>query len=477
MPHRLKQFLLCVSLLAVLAQAVNLCIVLGHESAGRPAYHMYDTESYLINAQAWRDGVPFSPAFRERVLLPALIAWCKEMGLPEWSILWLPVLFQGCVVYALGWLAYFISRRAVVAVTTSILCVIYPSFYQYVPLLGTDALGTQFLVLGIVMVLYWAEDKRMFWGFLSAGLWGLAQITRPTFFPVALIMPFLLHSFWESRKGRWVVGVFASSLLIIPLYLAGTNYLTYGVFRPTLTAPEVLSRSVVPKINALKRNSEVPGSLSKYWEQERDQKAYWSEDWQTLGLYEAGLKDRSDFRNAYQRLMESSQAYIKTNRNWFWRGALIPYYHLYLNQPPRYAAWDVSATNLNNQQLWFLRFDKMLVIFSLFGFIRLARFNPFMSIFWIGLCAIMLVPLVIFMWMPAATRLPVDAISLPLIAWALCDYKAWGGFLFWSVAGWLPWHIGLTTAAGPGVVLLLAILAYACWIFPKPSGLMLPVFS
>jgi hypothetical protein len=473
MPNRLRYFLMALAALAVMAHGIHLAFVVSQGDSPRPAYFMYDSGSYIGDAQALLKGIPLSPAFQDRPMLAILIAISTKLGMPLWTALAVPVVLQGFLVYAMGFIGHFCSSRTSAASIATILAAIYPNFYYTIPLLGTDALGAQFMVLAIGAGLMWRKTLRWKWGAISGTLWLCAQISRPTFAPIVLLMPLLLWPLLWQRPLRRQLAIFALLLVAYPLALSTKNFGLYSIFSPNLTKPEMLSRCVVPKINTMKRHAEQPGPISEYWVDERDRKAVSDPDWISLGLYKTGKRDRNDFAATYKRLIHRMEEYIRLNPGWFSKAAHVTYFSLFLTHPPAYSPLSLrSPPPLWNQ--WGLRIDKLFLLFVPLGFCILLRRFPSLGLLWGALFTMMLAPLVVFMWLFPSTRLPVDALAIPLAALALSELRVWGLLAGWTLVGWLPLKLGISPPIWTGTSYILCCAA--CYLgggkdFQRPWAL------
>ena len=462
LPSPLRLCLLALALVAVLSHSLHAWHLINRPMSGPPAFHMYDTLSYLGDARALQAGEPMSPAFQDRPLLPCLIAFFSTFHLPVWTVLFVPILLQGFLVYAIGFIAFFMSGRAAVAGLAACLTAIYPNFYCSIPQLGTDAMGTQFMMLAIAAGLRWRNDSRRIWGFLCGLLWLCAQATRPTFMPIAALMPFLLWPLWQDKNRRKSLVLFMAFLTLFPLGLSVKNEILYGVPSANLTRPEMLSRCLVAKINTMKRHFENPAPLSKYWEEERDCLAFQDVDWAALKLYHPGNRDRGEFSQTYARLVNRMNEHVRQDSRWLWRGAHIPYYTLFLSRPPSFSPVQTDAPPAFWQS-WGLRLDKVFLLFFLMGMPILLRRIPSIGILWGGLLFLMLAPLVVFMWLAPATRLPVDALAIPVAALALSSLRSWTLLGAWALISWLPCKLGLMPFPWCAGVGLAAITASFFW--------------
>ncbi len=472
LPSPLRHFLLALALAAVLAHAFHAWQVINRPMSGPPAFHMYDTLSYLGDARALRAGEPMSPAFQDRPLLPGLISLSAKLNLPVWTALIVPVFLQGFLVYAIGFIAFFMSGRVTAAGLAALLTVFYPNFYCSVPQLGTDAMGTQFMMLAIAAGMKWRVDSRKTWGFLSGFLWLCAQATRPTFMPIAILMPFLLWPLWQDKSRRISLILFMAFLTLFPLGLSIKNGVIYGIPSANLTRPEMLSRCLVAKLNTMKRHSENPGPLSKYWEEERDILAVQDADWAALKLYHPGKRDRGEFSKTYVRLVHRMNEHVQHDSKWLWKGAHIPYYSLFLSRPPSFNPVPTD-TPPALWQSWGLRLDKVFLLFALMGIPIVLRRLPSIGLLWGGLLFLMLAPLVVFMWLAPATRLPVDALAIPLAALALSNPRAWTLLTAWALIGWLPYKLDLLPFPWCAAIWLAALSAAFFWTGATciPTGL------
>lgn len=462
LPSSLRLCLLALALASVLCHSFHAWHIISRPTSGPPAFHMYDTLSYLGDARALQAGEPMSPAFQDRPLLPSLIALFSRLNLPVWMTLIVPVLLQGALVHAIGFIAFFMSGRTATAGLAALLTAIYPNFYYSIPQLGTDAMGTQFMMLAIAAGLKWRNDSRKTWGFLSGFLWLCAQATRPTFMPIAALMPFLLWPLWQDKSRRKSLVLFMAFLTLFPLGLSVKNKILYGIPSANLTRPEMLSRCLVAKINTMKRHFEHPAPLSKYWEEERDRLAVQDADWAALDLYQPGKRDRGEFSQTYVRLVNRMNERVQQDSRWLWRGAHIPYYSLFLSRPPSFSPIPTD-TPPAFWQSWGLRLDKLFLLFSLMGIPVLLRRVPSIGLLWGGLLFLLLAPLVVFMWLLPATRLPVDALAIPVAALALSNPRSWILLATWGLIGILPCKLNLLPLPWCAVVLLAAITASFFW--------------
>lgn len=446
------------AVVAVALHAANLLMIAWAPSVdGVPAWHMYDTRSYLDCADALISGQPMPTAFRERPLVPVLIVAARSLGLADWHALWPSVLLQFPATLAVAALAFRFVRRRWAAVAAAILYATLPNMFQYVPLLGTDALNAQFMIIALAATVGWADtgDRRL--AVLGCLCWAGAQLARPTFFPVAVAMvPILLPLLWK-RGQRLAVAIYLASCGVVPTVQAVVNYAAYGIASPSLTGAEFYHRVLAPKIRTEQRVSQGE-PRSKVWTEERDVLAVADPDWRALRYYEAVPHDRESYRSHYDAVIAKNVDFVRSNRWWLVQGIPNPVYHQFLT-PPRFRQAERAEDIRPGQDRFLLNLHKVAMIIAIMSLGALIRRFPLEFLGFAGVAALVLLPMGLMMWLRSSARLPLELLVIPIGMLGLSRVTTWAGLAVVGIAGIAPRLLfGASEAWMGGVILVVFVV-------------------
>jgi hypothetical protein len=465
------------ALLAVALHLVNAAWIVKKSAAlGILVYEMPDSGSYLSCAQALKDGVPFSPVFAERLLVPWLLYVLQGLGLPPVAFAGIPALLHGLVVPAVYLLTMAVTQRRPVAWTAAVLYVALPNLYQFGPEIGTDVLHAQLALLAVAATVLWSQGAGAGWWWGAVVCWPLAQMTRPSFFFVLPLLAMLAGPAWLDRSRRARAALLLLATLVAPLAVTWHNAKVYGVAAPSLTKPELLRRVMIPRINAFMRNAAQPQSMTDLFYEERDVLALADPDWAALRPYSIGPRDPEVFRRHYDALNEASQAYIDQHREWLFRSSFTALYQQFLT-PPRFVSEYLAAPAILTSVLNALH--KVALILIAAGLARLLVRSPCYVLSVSAMAFMLLAPLIFYLWVPTRARLPIELLMLPVLAFALFDVVCWALLGAVAVLGVGPrrlagageaWLWG--TALGAVVILLVYELrgAWKSWRGARAGG-------
>jgi hypothetical protein len=413
--------------------------VLGHSvgPGGAAPWVMADTGSYLVNAERLAQGLPLSPVFRERLLLPALIGVAERvLGQPQY-VVWLIWLLHVPAALAVAALARRLAGRAGAGLVAAACYFVWPGALASAPLVGTDLLHAQGLLVATALTLRWL-DRPGSPTLYPLAAWWLVQLTRPTFYLASVTLAPLL---WRSGRPRAVAALVAG-LLVWPAFFTALNLVEYGVAAPSLAGVESLHRNVVARIRALQRNERTPGPLTEYFVEEREVVAKADPDWAGLSIYSPG--GGTDFERHYRQLQEKGQAFVASNRSWFVRSSVAELQNQ-LRRPHAVIGVAAAAGGSRAGDAWLGRIQKIGLLLILIGAAQGVRRAGGYTLFYALCCALVLSACMVLWWESSRIRLPLEALGLPLLAVAVGNRTTGWALGLIVVAGWLPIRLGWAT--------------------------------
>ncbi|MFH0909619.1 MAG: hypothetical protein V1929_12735 [bacterium] len=352
-------------------------------------------------------------------------------------MLWLLLPFHVPAVLSIGYLARVVSGRRTVGLLGAFLYLLYPTVFNHGVHIGTDLLHAQLAVTAVACTIAWTRTRLISWACAALLLWPIVQLTRPTFFPVVLVLPFAL---WVTidrlRDLRWSLALLAMSV-VVPLTFAVKNRIDYGVLTPSFAGLENVHRYLVPSINAVRRDAEEPDALMMHlWHEERDLKAGADPEYVAMKLYEP-VPVPVCFAENYRILMQRDISFVKSNLVWLLRVFRANVSDELLIPPtwPFGPSGDIRDGLLRKAQKGAL----LLVMLGLvLGWVNGPRNHV---LFAAAITGLVLVPAFLIWWVGDRVRLPVDLVMVPFIAAAVTDGVVLAGMAVLAVVVYAPFRL------------------------------------
>ena len=411
---------------------------------------MPDTNSYVSNADAMLHGGHLAPVFRERPLVPAILAGIHLLHMREECFLLLPLAMHLPAAWAVGFLAAWRSGRRGARLLGIASYFLAPAIYRYGVQISTDVLHVQLVLCAVACTVAWGQNPTWRRVATALGLWGLAQLARPTFFAAPALCVFLVPpAVWRSPARVRALALLAG-LAVIPLSFSLANYFTYGIFSPTLSQAESGHRNVVARIRALQQNERQPDRLSKLFFEEREVVAVSDPDWQALQLY--GTKgETKDFALHYRRLQDNTRSFNAANRAWMIDSSIMEIVHQF-SQPPL-LRWPMTGVipDLPFEAGLAPRLHKTMLLLALVSLITFLRIRPGFTLFVLLTTAMVVLSCSFLWWESQRIRLPVEMLCAPVIAASLLRWRTYAalatGLLAYGAGRLLPLPSAIKTAA------------------------------
>lgn len=415
---------------------VNIC-----KTANKELYITTDSGFYQNVANHLLGKGYAQPTYRERPFYPCLLILCDSLGEDKSTVLRLVSFLNVLAVAAIGYLAYLFTNRIRGTIIACSLYIFYPNTYQYGVVIETDALHAFLALCAIACTAGWTikDHKPCGWGAMI--FWLLTLLTRPTFFLVVFLLPVIL---WRPmRNGRRIfAAMIFMAALFAPLFSTLLHYNQYGLFAPSIHAPEILYRSVLPQMKALIANDENPVPLSSIYNYERDVAAFQNP---AFSDYYAYRGETTNMRDSYRVIMNESKRFILDHpvyflRSTFWglQQQILPFFPMH---------YFPRKTGSNIDQIeWVQRLFRALhyasVILGWCGLLLLARKGRCdWAAFIFGIIGIVIGPTSLIWWFGDRFRLPVDLLLLSIIPLAMLHKSPWIILASIFVLAYLPMRI------------------------------------
>ncbi len=411
-------------------------IFLWHEDrCGTQNYMTVDTGHYLLLSETLFDARPAPPIFRERLLLPVLMAVVRAVGLRETAVLYLLALLHMPVVLSVIYLGWIFSGKRAGGYVGAFLYGIYPNAFRYGVQIVPDMLHAQLAVCALAASV--AFVRLPSWGRLVAGsvAWMCVLLARPTFYPVSLALAVLVWPCLRNPATRWSAVFLMASPLTIPLTFSISHALIYGVPTPSFGYIENIHRAVVPRMRMFERSWEEPGrTWTELWSEERDRTAMQHPAWDQLALYYPAPVSEG-FATAYRQMMSDAHEYISKRPKLFVFSGLLEIKRILFHATPVYTVGRQAGAQ---HVAWASRGHKMFLLLSCMGcltaFARTTHRR--LAAACLLLVGLSLAPSVLTWWITSdRMRLPMDLLVMPFVAGAFCNARALLAVLFTLIAG------------------------------------------
>ena len=432
------RWMLALAVATMLARGASVAQILNRSRAdGVEYYATADTGSYVANSYAMFDERPMSPIFRERIAYPFLLALARWAGLEHRQLLWLTVPLEVPAVLAMAWLGWLLSRRKAVAALGALLFAASPNAFQHGATLLPDWLNAQVMLMGIALLLDWALEGRRKSAVGACILLPLAQLIRPTLFPVVGPVVLLLAQGFRVPGRRAVNAAICASVMAYPALSAGVNHSLYGVARPMLSAGFQLHHSYVSYVRALRRNAENPQSMTALYFDEKHNVQLADPREVATGAYGHG-PIRPDFAENYNGIVESARAYLLENKM-LWAQAAAAGIRQQLFAPPAMRSAAQGGRASPAWQAWMRRLHLGALFFATCGAALLVRRLPVgVALFYAGCTGLVVLASAASWHYGVRVRLLAEILYTPVLAAGLLSGTAWKCAAATVAAAYLP---------------------------------------
>ncbi|MFH0908134.1 MAG: hypothetical protein V1929_05170 [bacterium] len=470
MTGKTRLCILLLGLASVLFFWCHLTVILNAgDRTGVRLWESGDTVQYVRTAGVLTGGGRMNPTYRERILLPVLIAISDRIFQSPIPILWLVGLLQLPATIAAAFITFHLSGRQRVSLAAAGMYVLYPNIYRRGVFLDTDVLHAQLFLFAVALL--FAFSRRSTWGrALAASVsWPLVQMARPTLFGVC---PFLAVSLWtqfRDPRSRFKAVAICCSALVVPVISATINLAQFGIFAPSLHAAEMLHVWAVPRIKVVQRNAETPGRVSDYFNEEITA-ARADPRWRQLhGEYES----TKQFAAAYRSVISEDSSFVRRN----WRDFLasawpilvleveaVPYLH------DEYQARIAPGPYPDGSRVLRAVYKLMLII-AFCAVVSVWKTPSWrLGILVLGAFGLIFLPASFsWWWLGGRYRIPLDVTMIPLLCIALFERGTWltlGGVVLLAYAPFRILGLPDTFMHVMTVAILVAYVALE-WLVPE----------
>jgi len=411
--------ILLVGLLITIMYGIALSLFLRNDAKGQYAdTEIPDTVSYRAMVDAWRSEDFAPPAFRERVLLPALMCVGDSISTDKRFVAWLILPMHAIAVISMMHLTRRWATDDKPVLLVALLYLLFPAGYLFGPEQSTDFIHAALLMATLAATCFFVDRPtypRLAWAAVGVML---CQLTRPSLFyvfPVILVLAFPL---WcrPCREGRKtaMAGLLVASTLLVPAYWTISNRIHYGVATPSLQMVELLHRCVLPASKMLRDHDADPSqALTPLWHRYREVEARASTSYVDLHVYEKGPIPAS-FAENYRKVLGDAKNHIRANIAYVSKAIWLELNRQVLIPP----GGKPSVPWLGVMYIhWYY---KLLLVAGVLGFvIVLSRQRLHIAVALVMLVGLIMLPGALSWWGGARFRLPVDCILLVLASLAL----------------------------------------------------------
>ena len=440
----MKRTVWWIALLVVLVHGIWIQRVAVHARAGgADPYTMCDTESYVLAADQFFSSIPVAPVFRERMFYPLLLAVARQIG-SDTTVLWLLLPLHGLSILAIAYIAGILSDKRWVPIGSALLYALNPSFYTYGVNLGTDVCHAQFAIVATAASMAWMKTGRRRWVIAAVLFWGVAQMTRQAFLPIAVALVPLWWGRLREPGTRLATVAALGATLAIPVFYVVSNAMVFGVPAPSFATVEALHRYVVPRMRMVQRHAENPGlELTPLWLDERERVALENEDYRALQLYRPSAAS-PDFRTHYLRVMESDMEIIRKDWGLFWTSGMQEVWSQASTPPsaPARVLGQADGPGIARQESLFRKGFKLSMALCLIGLAAAAARRHYGIVLFVWLfLAMTLLPSVLVWWLGGRMRLPAELVLMPFVVLALGSSGGWIFIAGTALLGYAPFKL------------------------------------
>lgn len=437
----MKRIVWWLALLVVLVHGIWIQRVGSHVRAGgADPYTMCDTESYVLAADQFFSPIPVAPVFRERIFYPLMLAVARQFG-SDATVLWLLLPLHGLSVWAIAYIAGILSDKKWVPIGSALFYALNPSFYTYGVNLGTDVCHAQFAIVATAASMAWMKTGRRRWVVAAVLCWGVAQLTRQAFLPIAVALVPLWWVRLREPATRLATVAALAATLAIPVFYVVSNAIVFGVPAPSFATVEALHRYVVPRMRMQQRHAENPGlELTPLWLDERERVALENDDYRALQLYRPAAPS-PDFRKRYLRVMESDMEIIRKDWGLFWASGMQEVWSQASTPPsaPARVLVPEGGPGIARQESLLRKGFKLSLALCLIGLAAaFARRHFGIVLFVLLFVAMTLLPSVLVWWLGGRMRLPAELVLMPFVVLALGTSGGWRFMVGTALLGYGP---------------------------------------
>jgi hypothetical protein len=334
---------------------------------------------------------------------PLLLAFATRVTGDPLSVLWLVTLLAGLAAAATAWVAAVVSRRPWAAGVAGVLFCVWPSTYEFSPLIMSDASHGYLAVVAFALTLRWMQQASAWRGIAAAGAWAVTQSLRPTFFPLALILPILLLRRDGAVHRRSVAVAMWLLSCAVPASVVGSNYAHYHMVTASDRLAVNLSEYSVPR---LKEDMGL-GDFAALKQAARERYAT---------IADLGERLAIEKREAWSFLAEhpwpAFRSFAKEGVGQM-LSPLQPFYAPELR--PFYPRWTVLPSFVLGI-FW---------VSTAAGLLILASKDWQVALFLLGLFVLVMLPATTSHWVGARLRFPLDLLAIPLAVNAWLVAATW----------------------------------------------------
>ena len=443
-PMSLKKIWLLLALLAVVVhgawiQTVRVCMPEYGASPYKYPYNMGDSGSYTLSSQALFDSRPMAPLFRERIVFPLFLAAGIKLGDPT-KTLFLMLPLHGVAVMAICYVAGTLSRRRWVSVLSGLLYVANPSLYNFGINLGPDVLHAQLAIIATALAIAWPRSLRMSLLVGATLAWIVTQLTRPTYYPIALGLALLWWPCLKNPGVRRATILALAATLLVPMFFVGTNAIRYGVATPYFAGYENVVKIIPARIRMLKRHAQDPSQLYSRLYLEEEERAGQDPDYLALQLRVA-CPTPKDFSLHYRNLMKASLDLIGSNFGLFIRSGIeeLRLTTMGCGSSPANKIIPANAAFAAAHDSVIRKTTKLALPLFVLGVLMALANRQRRVLAFVFICfALVFAPSVMLWWQGLRTRLPAELLMIPFVALSLGSLPGLGFIAGTALAGYVP---------------------------------------
>jgi hypothetical protein len=353
-----------------------------------------DSHTYLATAdQILAHGLLGASYVSRSAGYPLMLAAGKSWFGEPFIALWLAPLLAGAAAAAIAWIAWSFTGRISAAAAAGLLFCAWPNAYRYSPLLLTDAVHAYVVVTAFAATLAWRRSEGPPMAFAAAGLWAVAQAIRSTFFLLAVLLPLLLWRRNRSSPAAATAAVVWLASCLVPTFTTVLNLASHGTTTESYRMAKCLSYYTVP---LLKERMGL-GSFAQHRQAA-------NERYNRLPLLErieAQRRESLEFLAAHPSMAVAS---VATELHDQLTSSLQPYERDELRG--LYPEW------LSPPRAFLILFWLSAAV----GWLLMVRSQPAVAVFLAATAGMVMIPAAASHFVGGRLRLPIDLLSIPLVA-------------------------------------------------------------
>lgn len=405
-------------------------------------YNMGDSGSYTLSSQALFDSRPMAPLFRERIIFPLFLAAGIKLGDPTYTLfLLLPL--HGAAVMAICYIAGTLSRKRWVSILSGLLYMANPSLFSFGITLGPDVLHAQLAMIATAFAIAWPRSLRISFLIGATLLWVVTQLTRPTYYPIALGLVLLWWPCVKNQSVRRATILALAATLVVPTFFVSTNAIRYGVLTPYFAGYENIVKVIPARIRMLKRHSQDPSQKFSRLYLEEETSAGQHPDYLALQLRTA-CPPPKDFSRRYRQLLQSSLDLIRSNFGLFIQSGMeeLRLTIMGCGNSPAYKIIPGNAAFAAAHDSIIRKTTKLVLPLFMIG-VWIAWTNRQRRILaFVAICFVLVfVPSIMLWWQGLRTRLPAELLVIPFVALSLGSPQGLGFLVGTTLLGYAPFKL------------------------------------